>query len=90
MSPEVAAAIVGAVALIVATLITALVPSLLRRTRGAVEAEGAATRDAMDAFASGVHARIDDLRADVHELRDWQTSHTAEHVLLRDQPHSED
>ncbi|MFE6494115.1 hypothetical protein [Streptomyces sp. NPDC057748] len=61
----------------------------LRKARGAAQDEGAATRDAVGSALDTAVARIegrldavrDELRSDVRELRDWQTSHTAEHIL---------
>ncbi|MFE3144754.1 hypothetical protein [Streptomyces scopuliridis] len=61
----------------------------LRRARGAAHVEGEATRDAVETSVTNAVARIeghleavrDELRDDVRELRDWQTSHTAEHIL---------
>ncbi|MEU7243411.1 hypothetical protein [Streptomyces sparsogenes] len=90
MSPEVVAALVGAVALIVATLITATVP---RRTRGAVEADGAATREAVGALGERLDSRINDVRDDLDEVREsvarvreWQAGHDAEHLLIGPRP----
>ncbi|WP_326742593.1 hypothetical protein [Streptomyces sp. NBC_01768] len=86
MSPET----VTAASVVVVALVTAGPSYLaLRRARGAAEAEGENTRNAVsDAITTAV-ARIegrldavrDELRTDVRELRDWQTSHTAEHIL---------
>lgn len=86
MSPET----VTAASVVVVALVTAGPSYLaLRRARGAAEAEGEATRGAVSDALSTAVARIegrldavrDELRSDVGELRDWQTSHTAEHIL---------
>lgn len=91
MSPEVIAAAVGGVAVLGAAVIAA-VPALLtilRRTRGAVEAEGTATRDAVTALGAVVTALRDELRTDVAgvredvtRVREWQAGHDAEHLLI--------
>lgn len=86
-------AIVGALGVIGAAAVTALVPTLLRRTRGAVEADGAATRDAVAEAVSALGSRldsrindvrddIDDVREDVARVREWQAGHDAEHLLI--------
>lgn len=84
---EIIAALIGAAAVISAAWITIL-PSM-RRTRTAVEADGASTRDAVTALASRVDAVKDELRSDVSELRAhvvdvraWQAGHDAEHLLF--------
>ncbi|MFF4478687.1 hypothetical protein ACFY1A_16955 [Streptomyces sp. NPDC001520] len=95
MSPEVVIALVTAVSVIVAAVITAIPAfmSLARRARGAVEADGAATRDALTAIAARVDARIDDVRDDLDEVREgvahvreWQAGHDAEHLLMGQRP----
>jgi hypothetical protein len=90
---ELIIAIVGALGVIGAAAVTALLPLLLRRTRGAVEADGAATRDAVteavSALGSRLDSRIDDVRDDLDEVREsvarvreWQAGHDAEHLLI--------
>lgn len=87
MGPETIAAVMGAVGVIGGAAVTAG-PAYLtaRRTRTVSEDEGQATRDAVDVAVSRIEGRIDgavdELRAGLAEVRDWQTSHTAEHVLL--------
>lgn len=91
MSPEVLIAVVTAASVIGAAVIGA-VPALLafaRRARGAVEAEGTATRDALDTLGAALHARIEDVRTDVDgvregvtHVREWQAAHDAEHLLI--------
>lgn len=95
MGPEILAALIGGGAVLGAALIGAVpaVLALLRRHRGAVEADGAATRDQLTALGDVLGARIDgvkdELRSDVSELREdvarvreWQAGHDAEHLLL--------
>ncbi|MFG3244613.1 hypothetical protein [Streptomyces sp. NPDC048157] len=83
-------ATIGALSVVAVALVTAGPSYLaLRRARGAAQDEGAATRDAVGSALDTAVARIegrldavrDELRTDVGELRDWQTSHTAEHIL---------
>ncbi|MGW1828833.1 hypothetical protein ACWCO0_09675 [Streptomyces tubercidicus] len=96
MSPEIAVAIVGAIGVVLAALVTAAVP-LLRRTHSAVAEEGAATRvatlDAVSAMGSRLEARfnarvddvrddIDGVREDVARVREWQAGHDAEHLII--------
>lgn len=89
---ELIVALVGALGVIGAATVTALVP-LLRRTRGAVEADGAATREAVteavNALGSRLDSRIDDVRDDIDDvredvarIREWQAGHDAEHLLI--------
>lgn len=96
MSPEIAVAIVGALGVVMAALVTAIVPLVRRATHGAVAAEGTATRDAMDAHIVALNTRIDDVRSDVSSVRDdvddvregitrvreWQAGHDAEHMII--------
>lgn len=84
---EIIAAVIGAAAVIAAALITIL--PAMRRTRSAVEADGATTRDAVTALSAQVNAVKDELRTDVYELRAhvvdvraWQAGHDAEHLLI--------
>jgi hypothetical protein len=91
MAPEVLVAVVTAASVLGAAVVAA-VPALLslqRRTSGAVEAEGTATRNALDSLGAALHARIDDVRDDVDgvresvaHVREWQAGHDAEHLLL--------
>lgn len=46
----------------------------IRHSKGTAQAEGSATRDAL----AGVR---DELRSDIKEVRDWQTSHQTEHAI---------
>lgn len=46
----------------------------MRRSKGAAEAEGSATREAL----AGVR---DELRSDIKEVRDWQAAHQTEHAI---------
>lgn len=67
---------------------------LSRRVRGAVSDEGAATREAVAASmqdaVSRLEGRLHGLRDDIRDVREWQTSHTAEHVLLQHTRQNED
>ncbi|MCR8576457.1 hypothetical protein [Streptomyces sp. Isolate_219] len=60
---------------------------LSRRVRGAVSDEGTATREAVAASVqdavSRLEGRLDGMREDIRDVRDWQTSHTAEHMLIQ-------
>ncbi|MDH6625736.1 hypothetical protein M2271_003547 [Streptomyces sp. LBL] len=95
MSPEVLISLITAASVMGAAVIAA-VPTLLalqRRTTGAVEAEGTATRDALDGIARALNLRIDDVRddidgvrEDVSRVREWQAAHDAEHLLIGRQP----
>ncbi|WP_228973408.1 hypothetical protein [Streptomyces sp. DH12] len=82
---ELLVAIVGALAVIGAAGITALAPVFMRRTRGAVAAEGETTRavtlDALDvvsrtmtdqvsALGARLDSRVDDVRDDLDEVRE--------------------
>ncbi|MFB7012914.1 MULTISPECIES: hypothetical protein [unclassified Streptomyces] len=82
MTPET----VTAASVVVVALVTAGPSYLaLRKARGAAEAEGEATRgavsDALSTAVARIEGRLDAMRDDIHDVRDWQTSHTAEHVL---------
>jgi hypothetical protein len=90
-------ALVGALGVVGAAAVTAVLPLLLRRTRGAVEAEGVVTREAVaeavTALGSQLNARIEDVRDDLDEVREnlarvreWQAGHDAEHLLIGRQP----
>lgn len=95
MSAEVLVSLITAAGVILAAVIAA-VPAFLsiqRRTTGAVAAEGTATREALDAIATTLNARIDDVRDDIGDVRDdvarvreWQAGHDAEHLLIGRQP----
>jgi hypothetical protein len=87
MSAEVTVALITAVSVIGAAVV-AVAPAL-RRTRGAVEAEGLATREAMEAQFAALNVRIDDARDDIDDVREgvvrvreWQAGHDAEHLLI--------
>jgi hypothetical protein len=89
MSPELAVAIVGALGVVMAALVTAVVPLVRRATQGAVQAEGTATREAVDAHIVALNTRIDDVRDDVSgvregitRVREWQAGHDAEHLII--------
>jgi hypothetical protein len=72
--------------------VVAAVPAamaLMRRHRGAVQADGAATREALTAMGERLDARINDVRddidgvrEDVARVREWQAGHDAEHLLI--------
>ncbi|MEV7425165.1 hypothetical protein [Streptomyces sp. NPDC091212] len=99
MAPEIVIAVITAASVLGAAVVAA-VPALLttlRRTRGAVEAQGAETRavtlDALDAVGSRLEARfnariddlrddVDDVREDISRVREWQAGHDAEHLLI--------
>lgn len=96
MGPEIIVALISAAAVVGAAAIAALAP-LLRSTRGAVEAEGATTREALEAVGRRLDARIDDVRDDLDEVREsvarvreWQAGHDAEHLLMGPPRQSED
>ncbi|MGI5404133.1 hypothetical protein ACQEVG_32725 [Streptomyces sp. CA-135486] len=91
MAPEVLIAVITAVSVLGAAVIAAVpaLLALLRRHRGAVEADGTATRDALDSLGALLNARIDDVRDDLDEVREgvarvreWQAGHDAEHLLI--------
>lgn len=52
-----------------------------RRSRGAAREEGALTRDAVSEAIGSLNGRLDDLRTDISEVRDWQAAHTTEHAI---------
>ncbi|PPS86421.1 hypothetical protein [Streptomyces sp. MH60] len=90
---EVLIAIIGALGVVGAAAVAALIPLITRRTRGAVEAEGAVTREAVAdtvaALGAQLNARIDDVRDDMDDVREnlsrvreWQAGHDAEHLLI--------
>ncbi|AKZ59165.1 conserved exported protein of unknown function [Streptomyces ambofaciens ATCC 23877] len=95
---EILIAIIGAIGVMGAAAVTASIPLINRRTRGAVEAEGVVTREAVaeavTALGSQLNARIEDVRDDLDEVREnlarvreWQAGHDAEHLLIgRTQP----
>ncbi|MFJ5103185.1 hypothetical protein [Streptomyces sp. NPDC088554] len=95
MGTDVLIALITAVSVLGAAVVAAVpaILSVLRRTRGAVEAEGAATRDALDALGAVLNSRIDDVRDDVNDVwegvarvREWQAGHDAEHYLMTGHP----
>jgi Flp pilus assembly protein TadB len=94
---EILLAIIGALGVMGAAAVTASVPLISRRTRGAVEAEGVVTREAVaeavTALGSQLNARIEDVRDDLDEVREnlarvreWQAGHDAEHLLIGRRP----
>ncbi len=95
---EILIAVIGALGAIGAAALAGSLPIVLRRARGAVEAEGAVTRDAVNeavtALGAQLNARIEDVRDDLDEVREnlsrvreWQAGHDAEHLLIgRTQP----
>lgn len=94
-SPEIAAALIGGAAALLAAVITILpaVWAVLRRTRGAVAADGQVTRDAVVALGAQVSAVKDELRADVGDLRTdvaglaaWQSGHDMAHLIRDERP----
>ncbi|MFI6444706.1 hypothetical protein [Kitasatospora sp. NPDC050543] len=92
MSPEIIVAVIGAVGVLGAATVPALV-----QFRRAAEAEGVATRESVAVLGAALVQRIDgvrdELRSDVAELREsvtdvraWQAGHDAEHMLMRRRP----
>ncbi|MFB7114050.1 hypothetical protein [Streptomyces sp. NPDC056291] len=91
MSPEVLVSLITAASVIGAAVVAAI-PALValhRRTTGAVEAEGTATREALEGIARELHTRINDVRDDIDgvregvtHVREWQAAHDAEHLLI--------
>ncbi|MEU3729997.1 hypothetical protein AB0E81_11390 [Streptomyces sp. NPDC033538] len=90
---EILIAIIGAIGVMGAAAVTASIPLINRRTRGAVEAEGVVTREAVaeavTALGSQLNSRIEDVRDDLDEVREnlsrvreWQAGHDAEHLLI--------
>ncbi len=90
---EILIAIIGALGAIGAAALAGSLPIVLRRARGAVEAEGAVTREAVtqivtalgervDSRINDVRDDIDDVREDVSRIREWQAGHDAEHLLI--------
>ncbi|MYR43074.1 hypothetical protein [Streptomyces sp. SID5910] len=90
---EVLIAIIGAIGVMGAAAVTAAIPLITRRTRGAVAAEGVVTREAVaeavTALGAQLNTRIDDVRDDMDEvresvsrIREWQAGHDAEHLLI--------
>ncbi|MEV8056565.1 hypothetical protein AB0P37_08560 [Streptomyces antimycoticus] len=84
MSPEILALVSG-----VASAAIMAGPSYLAlsRARGAARAEGEATRetihDAIGRSTELLTVQMAEVQRDVRRLEDWQTSHTAEHLLIR-------
>jgi outer membrane murein-binding lipoprotein Lpp len=52
-----------------------------RRSRGAAREEGEQTRDAISEAIGSLNGRMDDLRQDIAEVRDWQAAHTTDHAI---------
>lgn len=95
MSPEVLIAVITAASVLGAAVVAA-VPALMalqRRTTGAVEAQGTATREHLDALGALLNSRVDDVRddidgvrEDVSRVREWQAGHDAEHLIIGRSP----
>lgn len=92
---EILIALIGALGVVLAAAVPVLLS--MRRTRGAVEADGAVTREAVTQVVAALGARldsriddvrddIDDVREDVSRIREWQAGHDAEHLLIGRQP----
>jgi hypothetical protein len=61
-----------------------------RKSRGAAREEGALTRDAVVGAIGELNGRLDGLREDLSEVREWQAAHTTEHAVSafqRTDPH---
>jgi hypothetical protein len=58
-----------------------------RKSRGAAREEGALTREAFGEAIGKLDGRLDELRADVAEVRDWQAEHATEHAVAAFQRH---
>lgn len=78
MSPDTAWTI-GAIAVSLITTGPAYLAA--RKSRGAAREEGALTRDAVSSAIGELHGRLDGLRDDLSEVRDWQAAHTTEHAV---------
>jgi hypothetical protein len=52
-----------------------------RRSRGAAQEQGELTREALSEVVGHINGRIDELRIDISEVRDWQAAHTTEHAI---------
>lgn len=91
LASDVASALIGG-GFVLAAALVGIIPAvlaILRRTRGAVEADGTATRDALTTLStqltdvkSQVRADVYELRAHVVDVRSWQAGHDAEHLLI--------
>lgn len=91
MSPEVLVALITAVGVILAAVVAAYpaLRALQRHTAGAVEEQGTATREHLEALGALLNTRIDDVREDIDgvredvaRVREWQAGHDAEHLLI--------
>lgn len=91
MSTEVLVSLITAASVIGAAVIAAIpaLRALQRHTAGAVEEQGAVTREHLAELGRVLNTRIDDVRddidgvrEDVSRVREWQAGHDAEHLLL--------
>ncbi|MEO3974380.1 hypothetical protein [Streptomyces sp. CAU 1734] len=101
MGTEIIVALIGAIAVICAAVVTSRGARALRQTQTAVQAEGTLTRESLaeklEEHGRTMHARIDDVREDLDDVREsvarvreWQAGHAAEHLLMTYQPPSQD
>ncbi|MFC8583221.1 hypothetical protein ACFUGD_01385 [Streptomyces sp. NPDC057217] len=90
--------LVALIAGLAAVISAAVAKRETKQTRGAVEADGEATRsvtvEAVEALGSRFDGRIDDVRDDIDDLREsvarvreWQAGHDAEHLIIGQHPH---
>ncbi|MGI5347037.1 hypothetical protein ACQEU8_02440 [Streptomyces sp. CA-250714] len=82
MSPEMVTALGGFGVALVSSGPAYIAIRRARRASDTAEGEGAQTREAIDSAVSRLAGRLDELRTDVREVREWQTSHTAHHILI--------
>jgi hypothetical protein len=91
VSTEVLVSLITAVSVIGAAVIAAVpaLRALQRHTAGAVEEQGTATREHLEALGDLLNTRINDVRddidgvrEDVARVREWQAGHDAEHLLI--------
>lgn len=78
MSPG-TAWVIGAVATSLVTTGPAYLAA--RRSRGAAREEGALTREALGEVVGHINGRVDELRSDIQEVRDWQAAHATDHAI---------
>ena len=67
---------------VLAALVSAGPAYLALRVRGTTRDEGTATREALTQAVGTINDRMNELRDDVREVRDWQTAHAAAHTVL--------
>ncbi|MET7939644.1 hypothetical protein [Streptomyces sp. NPDC005302] len=91
MTPEVLVALITAAGAILAAVVMAIpaLRALQRHTAGAVEEQGTATREHLEALGALLNTRINDVREDIDvvredvaRVREWQAGHDAEHLLI--------